>query len=338
MQYVSDQLFLTKRSGHYQFKSLCHNSLKRHVTKVVCERVLGCSGCRQETVSASLEINIFVTFVSFCAVLPLHVALVGTASAPIILNLEQTTSIMLFQPNDALDCRPSQRSHATGDRTPRFISRQLSMILFKSLSTRSLSSELVSVPLKKRVRFAKGPVNDSVLEEVFHYDAVPSEMYAECYYSRKEKNYLWCQQLQLAQERLQTTPALVDSIYCLHGFDPQRKLQSDQEEDEATVTHAPQPLSTGSSITPETAKRLLAESELRGLEPLLTTLFAKHRQWAIDKLLDLQEVCRDEQRPLAHKEWCLQTWSIRASVATCMYSQAIASGDAQVAWLENDFA
>lgn len=170
-----------------------------------------------------------------------------------------------------------------------------------------------------RVRFSERH-NDQPRVEIFSYDAVPKELFAQLYYSPSEEECMFFEQRELAKKYLQHHPELVHSIYFLHGYDIDRRTKVSPENDPAVFRRT------------EDAKRILAVSDSRGLEPFLTRLILEHRHNVVDKVLSIQDQFKQgQQHPSEQLETILSIWSLRVSAGTINYARHLAQGDERMA-------
>jgi hypothetical protein len=184
-------------------------------------------------------------------------------------------------------------------------------------ATRELAALLsIGDSKHKSVSFELDEENQPI-ERVFTYPRVPQEMHGDVYWTKKDLRQSYFIQKQLVKEQMKATPELADCIYTLHGYS--KKKQGDEQlmADVRTDTET------------EAAKIILAQSGCRGLEEYMTPLIVKHREWAINKLLEIQEQCRD-QGP-TQLEFALHVWSTRVGGASNRFAKHVADCDEEAA-------
>lgn len=169
-----------------------------------------------------------------------------------------------------------------------------------------------------RVVFAEDELRDgSVAEEVFEYPKVPSELRPELFWSKREIVEIRQHQKEIAKHCRRSNPSLVKSILYLHGTALEHRR-------------------SGARMNEALAMQNLTESESRGLEHFVTSKICRHRLWAVQKLLAVQEQCRREKLDVDDAAALLRVWSLKVSSAPNMYAHNLALGDEREALSGNN--
>jgi hypothetical protein len=158
------------------------------------------------------------------------------------------------------------------------------------------SRSFASHRLGKRVTF-QGDKGGSIIVRSHTYPAVPMDLLPELYWSGVELQSSHAIQRKEAKE---LASLLADCICHLHGY---------EEFDKET----------------EAAKLLLAKSGCRGLEDCLTPLLKRRRLWAIQSILENQELNRCEVTD--HQEFAMHACSESVSAASIRFARHLAEID-----------
>jgi len=187
---------------------------------------------------------------------------------------------------------------------------------------------------------------DEVRQDVFCYEAMPSELVPELFWSQHEMFLMRQQHRRLVQKNTKIVPRLVHSTYYLHGYDLENKCKSqpstmeslssstssDTENTEISDNHQQYTEKLERAI-----HNLSKSGALRGLESLFTTVMNDHRHWAVKKVLSVQneqkQLMREnpttsDDRPL---DQLLRICCEKVSACSKSYAYYMAQGDAQVA-------
>lgn len=194
---------------------------------------------------------------------------------------------------------------------------------------------------QRQVHFAVNQENE-VREDVFCYEAIPSELVPELFWSKHQMDLIRQHHHRLVQKYAKKVPRLVHSIYYLHGYDLENKCKS-QSLTAESLSSATNDIEISHNQQRHTekleqAKHNLSESgALRGLESLFTTVMNDHRHWAVQKVLSVH----NEQRRLMREnptttdesalDQMLRICCEKVSTCSKSYALQMAQGDAQVA-------
>jgi len=178
--------------------------------------------------------------------------------------------------------------------------------------------------MPKSVRFVldenQQPVVSLHLFSKHQEDNSPATPSDELFYSRREQKTFLTFNFQQARRVVEQQPEIIDGLYTLHGY-----VENDTTNND---TDWPPPCQQDNEAS---ARWLLAASECRGLEPLLTSLSHEHRSWAVHKLLQLQWECRHNNHNMSAEQRAdmLGVWSARIGAASRRFAHQVALGDAE---------
>ena len=188
-----------------------------------------------------------------------------------------------------------------------------------------------------------------IVLHVYQYPAITRELYSELFWTRRELKLMSANQRRLAREYEQLEPELVEAIhYNYLEINNSHNHRTSNEDDPASRTS-----SSLEDPNDTPSPRILAESDCRGLEALMTPLIGNHRKWAVTKLLSMQKRYRANQtNNVEDTNDChhhpttttttatttsfdadipldtnLRVWSERLSADACHYARQIAKGD-----------
>jgi hypothetical protein len=193
------------------------------------------------------------------------------------------------EPSSPFMPRPHMGEQQLSDDSPRIVQRRSSL---EGLQL-ALLLDVNDDPLPKRVSFCAE-------SSVYSYPAVPKQLYSLIYWDRKELGERNKIQYRCVKKHAGNSK-VADCIYQLHGY----TKQTHQEAQDCD------------------AKQLLASTDCRGLEHLLSPLIQSHRDSAIDKLLEIQRDCDPVDAAIA-----MHVWSLRVSAASTRFARHLAEMDA----------
>jgi len=226
---------------------------------------------------------------------------------------------------------------------------------------RHVRFEIVNKPHSAAAADDDGSENDSstallpIVLHVYQYPAIPRELCSELFWTRRELKLMSANQRRLAREYQQLEPELVEAIHYTYSESKNNHCYRTKNVDKNDPSSKTSSTSEDPKDSPAPT-RILAESDCRGLEALMTPLICNHRKWAVTKLLSMQQRYRADQsnnvddtsndchhRPAAAAtttsatattcdadiplETILRIWSERLSADACYYARQIAKGD-----------
>lgn len=219
-----------------------------------------------------------------------------------------------------------RETRPSSDMIPRPILRQSSIVYNRPSRLMSTKSSLP----QRRVRFAVDGFN-KINEDYLFYDIVSRELREQVFYSKRELHALLLKQQRLARGFAEANQGdLVTSVYCLYGYSYIVKADRSKSE-----SHHPDGKNGNcyrdgdKDCEIELARRRLATSNCRGLEPLMTPLMSKRREWLVQKVLSLQCDLRRHgcmRREAAEAASQIAAVCTRSSRASIEYAHQLALG------------
>lgn len=191
-----------------------------------------------------------------------------------------------------------------------------------------------------------------VVEHCYFYPAIPRELYSDCFWSKAEIQQMQVNQVKLAQTYLslaglpkhlpQESSPLVRCIHLLYGLhgDNDNGIDNNRHEHSKTSNdnHSSRTTMASSKATMAAifaARRALASSNHRGLEPLLTPWLNQHRLCITHQVLALQRDCWVRGKSLAARSEILAHFCDCANEAPRHYAHQLALGDEEFAQQES---